>query len=127
MVLAGLCHEGVVNPRNENTLRGLFRRRLVNFRNSHFEFGDTGWSDYVSEKLDKTEFRKRARRYENSVWLAFRGPMILILLVLIAFIAYVAQDEMKVVFSLLGTVGAGAAALSGIGNRLKSLGTAAED
>ena len=47
--------------------------------------------------------------------------MLLILLVLVLFIAYVAQDQMKLVFSLIGTVGGGAAALSTLGNRLREL------
>jgi hypothetical protein len=47
--------------------------------------------------------------------------MLLILLVLVLFIAYVAQDQMKIAFSMLGTVGAGAATLTALGNKLRSL------
>ena len=123
MVLAGLCHEGIVNPRNELTLRSLYRRRLVYFENSHFEFGDLTWREYVEEKLSREDFRERARRYQNNVWISFRGPMILILLVLVMFIAYVAQDEMRLLFSLIASIGAGAGALSALGGRLKAMTT----
>ena len=123
MVLAGLCHEGIVNPQNEFTLRSLYRRRLVNFQNSHFEFGDMDWREYVAENLTREDFRARARRYKNSVWISFRGPMILILLVLVMFIAYVAQDEMRLLFSLIASIGAGAGALSALGGRFRSMAT----
>ncbi|MEP6390257.1 MAG: cache domain-containing protein [Halioglobus sp.] len=121
MVLAGLCHEGIVNPLNESTLRSLYRRRLVSFQNSHFEFGDINWREYVAENLKREDFRERARRYKNSVWISFRGPMILILLVLVMFIAYVAQDEMRLLFSLIASIGAGAGALTALGGSLRSM------
>jgi len=121
MVLAGLCHEGIVNPRNDSTLQSLYRRRLVNFQNSHFEFGDLNWREYVAENLNREDFRERARRYKNSVWISFRGPLVLILIVLVLFIAYVAQDEMRLLFSILGTVGAGAATLTALGSKLRSM------
>jgi hypothetical protein len=121
MVLLGLHYEGVVNPRNEFTLRSLYRRRLVEFRNGHFEFGDPGWKAFVAGQMHRAGFHDVANRYKNNVWRAFRAPMLLILLVLVLFIAYVAQDQMKLVFSLIGTVGGGAAALSTLGNRLREL------
>ena len=119
MVLAGLRHEKVVNPRNRYTLSALLRRRLIEFRNGHFEYGDPEWSEYVDSRMDRSAFRGRAHRYKNKLWLAFRGPMLLVLLVLVIFIAVVAQDEMKIVFSFLGSIGAGAATLSTLHSRLK--------
>jgi hypothetical protein len=121
MVLLGLHYEGVVNPRNEYTLRALYRRRLIEFRNGHFEYGDSGWYEFVGGQMHRSMFHSVAQRYKNDVWRAFRAPMLLLLLVLVLFIAYVAQDEMKIAFSLLGTVGGGAAALSTLGSRLREL------
>jgi hypothetical protein len=121
MVLLGLHYEGVVNPRNSFTLRSLFRRRLIEFRNGHFEFGDNEWYQFVGGQMHRAQFRSLAQGYKNNLWRAFRGPMLLILLVLVLFIAYVAQDQMKIAFSMLGTVGAGAATLTALGNKLRSL------
>jgi hypothetical protein len=121
MVLAGLRYESVVNPRNSYTLRSLYRRRLIEFRNGHFEFGDNDWYQFVGGQMHRAEFRNLAHRYKNNVWRAFRGPMLLILLVLVLFLAYVAQDQMKFAFTILGTVGAGAASLTTLGNKLRGL------
>jgi hypothetical protein len=121
MVLVGLHYESVVNPRNSYTLRSLFRRRLIEFRNGHFEFGDADWYQFVGGQMHRAEFRNIAQQYKNNLWRSFRGPMLLILLVLVLFIAYVAQDQMKIAFSMLGTVGAGAATLTALGNKLRSL------
>ena len=121
MVLAGLRYEGIVNPRNSYTLKALYRRRLIDFRNGHFEFADDDWYEFVGGQIHRSEFRKKAQSYKNNLWLAFRGPLLLALLVLVFFIAYVAQDEMKIAFSLLGTVGAGAATLTALGGRLRDL------
>lgn len=119
MVMAGLCHEGIVNPRNTFTLKALLRRRLIEYRNGHFEYGDCDWRNYVDGRMHKSEFRERARRYKNSSWRSFRGPIMLALLVLVFFIAYVAQDEMQVAFSILTTVGGTLAALSAFSDRIR--------
>lgn len=113
MLMAGLHHEGIVNYRNRASTISLYRRGLLRFCDLHFYFGDEEWEGFVGQQVSRQTFRRTAARYENDLWVAVRGPLLVALLVAIFFIAYVAQDEMKMVFSLFGTI-AGALATVGV-------------
>lgn len=60
-----------------------------------------------------------AAGYENKVWLSFRGPIMLGLLVILGFIAYTAQDEMRIAFSILTTVSGTLVAVGALSQRIR--------
>ena len=120
MVLAGMHYQGILNYRNSSTAISLYRRRLVGFENFQLFYVDPEWEKFVKMRVSREEFHERASRYENKLWLSFRGPILLALLVTVIFIAYVAQDEMKIAFSLLGTVGGTLATVGVFSERIKA-------
>ncbi len=119
MLLVGLHYEGILNYRNRASTISLYRRGLVRFHNLQFFFDDKDWENFVAHQMSREEFKRAASRYENELWMAVRGPLLIALLVAVFFIAYVAQDEMRVVFSLLGTVGGAFATVSALSDRFR--------
>jgi hypothetical protein len=138
MALAGLYYEGIVNARNRNTLASLLNRQLVREENYHLVFdedplrrgaparpGEPGqpeysWGQFLHDNLPYSEFKREARTYENSSWIAWRGPMLLALLALMCFLAYTAQDEVGTLLSLMATVATAIGGLVTMGDRLRS-------
>ena len=108
---------GSGDAQDELGIEPLDRMRLHRSDRIWLEGARAGWRN----SCHRAQFRSLAQDYKNNLSRAFLGPILLILLVLVLFIAYVAQDQMKIAFSMLGTVGAGAATLTALGNKLRSL------
>jgi hypothetical protein len=119
LLLAGLHYEDVVNYRDLSGLISLYQRGLITFGDFQFRFDDPRWREFVARQMPKDEFKKLASRHENKLWLSFRGPILLALLVVIGFVAYVAQDEMRIAFSILATVGTTLATVGALSNRIR--------
>jgi hypothetical protein len=119
LLLAGLHYEGVVNYMDLSGVISLYRRGLICFRDFQFCFDDPRWERFVSRQVSRDQFRHMAARYENKVWLSVRGPILLALLVTLGFVAYVAQDEMRIAFSILATVGGTIATVGAFSERLR--------
>ena len=119
LLLAGLHYEGVVNYKDLSSLISLYQRGLLDFRDFRFSFNDPHWRRFIAREVSHEEFRRMASRYENKLWLSFRGPILLALLVALGFVAYVAQDEMRIAFSLLATVGGTIATVGAFSAKLR--------
>jgi hypothetical protein len=119
LLLAGLHYEGVVNYMDLSGVISLYRRGLVGFKDFQFLFDDPRWERFISRQISRDEFKHLAARYENKLWLSFRGPILLALLVTLGFVAYVAQDEMRIAFSILATVGGTIATVGAFSERLR--------
>ncbi len=120
LLLAGLHYENVVNYRNLSAGISLYRRGVLTFRDFQYHFINAAFARFVERQLPRDEFRREAAGHENKVWLAFKGPIMLALLVMLGFIAYTAQDEMRIVFSVLTTVSGTLVAVGAFSERIRS-------
>ncbi len=127
VMLGGLHYERVLNYKNLGSCTSLYRRGLLRFRDFQLYFDDNPWEFFVSQQIREDQFKAQAGRYQNELWVSVRGPLLLALFVVVLFIAYVAQNEMRMIFSLVGTVGGALATLGMLSQRFRDFRSYLED
>jgi hypothetical protein len=123
MALAGMFYEDRTNPKNHETLTSLYRRGLIQASNYGFRFCRPSMTkDIVRSSYPIKEFLEDRRRYENSTWLTWKKPIIVVMTLLMVFILFVARDQISGIFSLFATVLTGLATIGLISERIREFG-----
>ena len=111
LFLIGLAQGKLVNPRRTDVLEHLIRRGLIQ-RTPNFRLINKSFQRFVLLVEPQERVAEWEREAAESTWSVLQVPLLIALLLLAAFIAFVGGDTIRVVVTTLTTVLAGVPALT---------------
>jgi hypothetical protein len=119
MALAGLFYEDRANPKNKHTLNSLYRRGLILASNYGFRLSRPEMANVIKDNFPLERYKEERKSYENATWLTWKKPIVVVLVLLMAFVLFVARDQISGVFSIFATVLTGLATIGLISDRIR--------
>ncbi len=124
MALAGLAHEGLINPHNRSIIRSLMARGLI-FRRRTLHFADRGFKRFVRHQMPAIELHRRANQeLQYSSWGSARGPLFVILAVVGYTVMATGSGALEAIAGLVASISASVPVLLNLGRLIRRDGSA---
>lgn len=103
LALHHLANGALVNPRDRDTLHSLFTRGLIDAA-AVFEITTPSFRSFVQAAERPERWVEIEKAQDPGMWGSLRGPLTLVIVLALAFLAYVYKEQYSVMLALLGSI-----------------------